>query len=372
MTTNTRHRQSHYTKNNDSSQEGRYQVYAQWRNAVYEALIESDMTEDSTRWIDCETVHRSKWSRAGLPEQLPAKTNYVMVCSDKPEFHSKIIQKHTCGLRYCPTCSEMHSARLVSRYVPYITKLAVKSSRYRLRHIILTTPYSLDDDNIKEKYKQHQKNILALFDELLPKTWRKKQGFLVGDEFGESGNKLHSHILHFGQYIEKQKLTDAWLKVTGGECQINYVRGIDPDEKSISTAVQEVLKYCTKFWRNDADGNKKMIDPYLIPQLAQVLKGQRRIRTYGLFYGIPKPDPVEKECLCPDCNQPQRKIWRSDWQTFVNTGMTQKKLEFAGKKQSLDSITANKSVSEMAKIREKPPDKPKMLPIFDKIPYQHD
>lgn len=357
---------------NTQAYHAKYEIYQQWRNAVYEALIDEDMDDDATRWLDCETIHRSKWSPNGLPDTLPPKTNYAMVCTQSPKYHAKIIQKHTCGLRYCPTCAEMHSARLLARYVPFISQIATNSYRFRLRHVILTTPYSLYDDDIKSRYKQHQKNILALFDELLGKTWRKKQGFLVGDEFGEDGDLLHSHILHFGQYIEKDKITQAWLKVTGGECRINYVRGIDPDEKSVGDAIKEVLKYCTKFWRAEADGSKKMIDPYLIPALAKVLKGQRRIRTYGLFYGIPKPDLEEKVIECPACGQPMRKIWKSDWFVFATTGMIWKEIDAIRSKKTLDLITANKSLSEIARIREKPPPKQNKLPIFDAIPYQVD
>ena len=350
----------------------KYEIYQQWRNAVYEELLDVDMDQDATRWLDCETLHRAKWHAHGLPEQLPAKANYVMVCSELPQTHTKIVQKHTCGLRYCPTCVEMHSARLVSRYTPFISQLATGSYRSRLRHIILTTPYSLEDDNIKERYKEHQKNVLALFDKLLGKTWRKKQGFLVGDEFGEEGNKLHSHILHFGKYIKKDDITKAWKEITNDECEINYVVGVDPDEKSIAKSIKEILKYCTKFWREDDDGNKHMIDPVLVPKLAKVLKGQRRVRTYGLFYGIPKPEIEEKEHLCPDCNAPQQKIWRSDWQVFSRTGMTWKELESSPKNDALDLIPANKSLSESVKIRGKPPPKQPKLPTFDAIPYQID
>jgi len=348
----------------------KFEVYQQWRNAVYEALIDADMDAVATRWLDCETIHRSKWRVDGLPAVLPSKTNYVMVCSQSPSTHPKILQKHTCGLRFCPTCAEMHSARLLARYVPHISKLATGSYRFRLRHIVLTTPYSLHDEDIKSRYKQHQKNVLALFDKLLGKTWRKKQGVLVGDEFGENGDKLHSHILHFGQYIKKEDITRVWLEVTGGECQINYVRGIDPDEKSVSKAISEVLKYCTKFWRAEPDGTKKMIDPYLIPALSEVLKGQRRIRTYGLFYGIPKPEDDHTETKCPECNAPMSKIWRSDWLIFTQAGMTWKELD--SEKSSLDSKPANKSVSDGVRIRGKPPDKKQKLPLFDAIPYQVD
>lgn len=350
----------------------KYEVYQQWRNAVYEALSDCDMDDEATRWLDCETIHRAKWSPDGLPDTLPPKTNYVMVCSDSPKYHPKITQKHTCGLRFCPTCAEMHSARLLKRYVPHISKLASGSYRFRLRHIILTTPYSLYDDDIKSRYKQHQKNVLALFDELLGKTWRKKQGVLVGDEFGEEGDLLHSHILHFGQYLEKDKITEAWLKVTGGQCQINYVRGVDPHEEAVGDAIKEVLKYCTKFWRSEADGSKKMIDPYLIPALAEVLKGQRRIRTYGLFYGIPKPDLEEKEIKCSSCGLPMRKIWKKDWHVFAHTGLTWKEMDASRGKSSLDLIPANKSLSKEARIREKPPPKQLKLDKFDAIPYQID
>lgn len=346
----------------DNSFDYRYQV---WRNAVYEALIDADMDDEAQRWLDCETLHRVKLKSVGLPPELPEKTQYIMVCSHDAAAHPKIIQKHTCGLRYCPTCAEQHSARLVARYAPVIESLCeklTKHSRYQFRHIVFTTPYSLHDDDIDEKYKHHRRAMLKVFDALLPDGWRKKQALLIGDEFGEHGDKLHSHVLHYGQYLVHDKLVAKYKEVTGEECQIVYVKGIKPDSESVVAKVQEVLKYCTKFWREDDDGNRKMIDPDVIPKLAAVLKGQRRIRTYGLFYNIPEPERHDKECLCEVCNAPMTKVWRSDYEVFRQTGMTWQEIADS-LNETLNLKTANKSLLMSGLNNKSSPPKQQKLPL---------
>ena len=42
------------------------------------------------------------------------------------------------------------------------------------------------------------------------------------------------------------------------------------------------------------------LPPSAIPQLAKVLKGLRRIRTHGIFYGVKR---IEEVMACPLCNE---------------------------------------------------------------------
>lgn len=344
--------------------------YQTWRNAVYESLIDANMHKDAQRWLTCETFNRVTWHSETTNHVLPEAAQYVMVCSEHPKQHPKVIQKHTCGLRYCPTCATRFSARFIARYVPHITHIANQPGNRRLRHIILTTPFSLEDPDIKERYKAHQRFVRDVMDEVQPDGWREKQGYLACDEFGETGFKLHTHILHYGRYIQKDKITTAMTRISGGECEINYVRGVAADADAIEKSIKETLKYCTKFWREDDNGERKMIDPYLMPLLAHVLKGQRRVRSYGVFYGINEELINELPGECETCGSSMVKVWRKDWQPFVETGFTWKEIESEVISGDLDLKPANKSILHDAHIGDKPPPKQSILPNFEANQYE--
>jgi hypothetical protein len=293
--------------------------YEEWRADVYGALLDAGMADEADKWWACARGNAVWFPSTDTP--VGDDTKAVYVCPDHPGHHAKA-QRITCQLRVCPECAKRESARLLARYMPVVKELAHRHHpKYRFRKIVLTTPLDVRDKDARQKLLHYFKCVPMMFDRLLPKGWRKEQGFLPAYEFGTHGLKLHFHIIFYGQWLDNRKangypLASAWEAVTGGECEVVRIYGIKPDD--VEDEIVENLKYCTKFWKLDADGKPERLDPELVPVLLTVLKGTRRIRSYGLFYKIGKP--VKEPMRCPACDAILVRWSATEWNIFAETG----------------------------------------------------
>lgn len=330
------------TKN---KQKTRTDEYVQWRLDVCNALIEAGYGDVAESFESCASHPKTKVSPHN--PDLPDGIATIWVCSDNQD-HNNVIFSETCDCRICPDCARRQVARLAKRYIPHALHLQKHGSRrYSLRHIVLTTPFELIDDDIEQKFKDTFNAVTVAFNELLPVGWRKEQGLLVAAEFGEDGHKLHFHIVHYGQFLEKTKITTAWENATGGECSINWVKSmVGQTDEETENAVIEILKYSVKFWKIDDDGTPHFIDPELMPILHRVLKGTRRIRSYGVFYGLGEPE-TDGFC-CEQCGSEMVRIGKEHWVVYRQTGFTPLEWKKA-LRGSLDLKLANKSEFESGK-----------------------
>ena len=193
---------------------------------------------------------------------------------------------------------------------------------YRFRLVTFTLPFALTDEDIKEKYKTGfkwvEKVMSGLMSEKCP-DWKEKQAFLTTAEFGEEGLKLHYHVIHYGQYLNQVDLSRAWHKASCGAGLVVDVRGFPFAGRSPEESLREVLKYATKFYGQDeATGQVRAIPAEQMVMLALVLEKTRRVRAYGLFFGIPEPEREAHSCQL--CNSPMLGIPVGYWQTYVLTG----------------------------------------------------
>lgn len=236
----------------------------------------------------------------------------VVACSDHPEHDAQPVP-FRCHLRYCPDCEHDAQAIRIARYVPVLRQIAelgglVDDPRptWSLKKIELTTPFSLANRNAPALYllawKFFERWLQLLFtyllvDELTPAEVRRGRvdlkrhgvGAMASVEFGERGLKLHFHILIYCPFIAKHKLTDLWSQASGGVCEITWIKQVDTDQ--VDGALREMVKYVTKLTTLPAE---------LVPALALVLKGNRRLRTYGVFRGQPEPERLV--CKCKICS----------------------------------------------------------------------
>jgi len=297
-----------------------YSHSADWRGLVYAALTDSGYVAEADDFLDCAADNPTYFVTKHIPVPETGDVKQVYCCDECGK--AKVFRK-TCHLRICPECAARASARFVARYMPVIHTLIHQHHRsYRFRKIVLTTPYHLLDQNSSHQLAQLKKAIPLMFDELLPSGWRKDQGFIVADEFGPNGLKLHFHILFYGQWLDNKAredypLSTAWQKVTGGECEVVHISAVPLDK--IEHELIESLKYCAKFWKTDPEtGEVIRLDPDLVPRLLAVLKGTRRVRSYGIFYNVPDPDP--RPVVCPCCNRSMIKLSPVEWNIYVKTG----------------------------------------------------
>lgn len=298
---------------------GAYGDYHEWRLWVSDALRDTGYNADADEFLACSCDDATFWTTS--PFQIGADTDAIRayVC---PDHGAKVVRK-TCHLRICPDCARREANRLLARFMPKIQAcLHAHNSNFRFRKIVLTTPYSLDSPDAKEQYARLKKAIPKVFDFLLGKNWRKKQGFLVADEWGADGLKLHFHILFYGQWISNKlrdgyPLSAAWRAITGGDCEVTYIAGVSAER--VEMEVVETLKYCVKFWKTDpGTGDVCRLSPELMVVLHEMLKGQRRVRAYGIFYRLPVLDDLSPQC--PDCGQELVRMTISQYNVFLVTG----------------------------------------------------
>jgi hypothetical protein len=291
-----------------------------WRNDVYEALEMAGMAKEASRWLSCADRFVTRLKPA--PDaKLPAQSQKVYVCSAN-HHHEAEIYSQSCDLRICPDCARMHSARLVARYLPKCQELMHDhATSFRFRTIVFTTPYSLTDTDIREKLLCGFKQVYKVMDSLMSTRgpWKDKQAFLVTSEFGESGRKLHYHVIHYGIYLDQSELSRAWSQQTGGAAQVVFVRGFPYQGLTVEQTLREVLKYATKFYSKDkVTGIVTYLPPHLMPVLAKAIEKTRRVRAYGLFYNLPEPD--RSDHLCNTCEAPMLAIPLDYFVIFCNTG----------------------------------------------------
>lgn len=266
---------------------------AAWKRQFADSLRKSGFVRDADQLEQCGLDFRV----------LACRANYS---------HQPRLVHFSCRKRFCPSCARKEAARKLARYVPAIyDALNFAPKGYSLKKIELTTPFSLEDDpaTVHQRLLEHNRHVLKLLEKVsfsaLKAAGKLSEGELRrgradlkkhqigafwGNEFGEGGHKLHSHILYFGQYLDKFNLiTPTWKAVTGGECEITWVRKIDTDQ--VEGEIQEVCKYVTKF---------TALPPHLAPNLLQVIKGVRTFHSVGIFHGL-KAAPASTSCeICGD------------------------------------------------------------------------
>lgn len=309
--------------------------YHEWRLLVSDELrgAVDDKTADS--FWDCAADNASFSAPHTFP--VPEKRNIVRVyvCQE----HGVKVVRETCHLRICPDCARRAANRLLARFSPVFEDLVnAHHPRFRFRKIVLTTRISLHAPDVASEYRRLRKSIPKMFDVLLPGGWRRNQGFIVADEFGETGEKLHFHILFYGQWIDNKKrngfpLSSAWRKITGGDCEVTYIAGILAE--GLHAELMETLKYVCKFWKRDPDtGEVARLSPTSMVALHKLLKCQRRVRTYGLFYRVPVA--VDRRPECPDCGCTMERMTAIEYNIWLSTG-------WLPPEQSLYLRTGNKS-----------------------------
>jgi hypothetical protein len=194
--------------------------------------------------------------------------------------------------------------------------------KYWFRKIVLTTPYALDAPDAKAQYRRLKKCVVKLLDRMLPKDWRKSQGAIVADEFGPNGRKLHFHVLFYGQWLDNRggngwPLASAWQAVTDGDCTVAWVGGVKVEDAE--TELVETVKYCVKFWgKNEETGDPVRLPPALMVALHELLRGQKRVRTYGIFYNL--PSAPDRPVTCPVCGREMERMSWDVYRTFKETG----------------------------------------------------
>lgn len=236
-----------------------------------------------------------------------AGLGWVGVCTDDPN-HDTRYHPFSCMQRICPTCASKRSAQLAREITEPIRQLAARAPHYyTLKHIVLTSNVSLDDDPelVRQLAQRWRRDIRRMFQKRWPgDSWL---GGLIGFEFGEAGRKLHYHCLVLSKFYPQKDLSDDWRKITAGRGYIVHVTKVDDTE--LSSAVNEVCKYATKPLK--FAGEDESIEQTLV-KVHFVIKGVRRAQPFGSFYKLERVKD-ESECTCPECGSDLHWISELEW-----------------------------------------------------------
>lgn len=296
-------------------------AHYEWRLAVSDALRDSGYEADADAFWSCasdQAIYFIPHTKI-LPEDTDTRSLYV--CATQRSHRVKAVRE-TCHLRICPDCAKRASARLLARYMPKCREmLESHHPRYRFRKIVLTTDIHLCSPRIEEEYRKLRQAVNKVFEALLPRNWRDDHGYIVSDEFGPEGLKLHFHVVFWGGWIENRDghditLSKAWKAATGGRGVVTWINAVPSED--VENELVEALKYATKFWKQNPDGSIVRLPPELVVILHEVLTGIRRVRSYGIFYNL--PEPADRDLVCPDCQSPVVRLSVSEWNVFARTG----------------------------------------------------
>lgn len=231
-------------------------------------------------------------------------------CGAEPVYYPR-----SCELRICPKCARRDAAEFIELVYPQIIDMMnrraageIKQS-YRLREIVVTSSLPVLGVSLEEA-RENVKIFSRWVTKLIKKLELNKNGAGAyrAIEVGETGFKLHAHIIAWSKFIPQKDLVKAWNKVSG--MQVCWIKSAEKVQhgKRIKDALLEALKYTVKVSRsidgNDATTPREAAARYDLAleevyfRVHQVLRGVRRVQGYGCFYGIEKREIRRK---CPDC-----------------------------------------------------------------------
>ncbi len=338
--------------------------YREWRNRAAAAMFDAGYEDEAIDFLKCAEIPSELIDPH--TKTLPANASTIWVCDNDPAHEAHLFYS-CCDGRYCPDCAHRQVARFARRYVPAVLEAAKNKGRNRLRKIVLTTPLDLRDPDCKQKVRQYC-NALGQVWKLLAARSEKwsTAGTIESFEFGPNGHKLHFHIYHYGNYLPKNELSEAWKELTGGDAYIVDVHSVaqseDATDAEIANEVLETLKYSVKFWSKDDSGNVQYIEPELMPLLMNVIKSTRRVRSRGIFYNIPE-QPKDPLC-CDTCGNEMLRVGIVFFPIWQKTGFTPEEYKSMLDGNRLDLILANKSGNGSGKGNKSPPANPTQEPMW--------
>lgn len=179
----------------------------------------------------------------------------------------------------CPTCARRHSAKAAARVRRTWAKLP-KQRGYRTRVVTLTLRRG---GTYRQDYEHFQKSFRRLRDRLgrLWPNFKRYGGGFRSVEVGETGGKLHVHMLVYMPWLDVRKLSALWKECTAHSGrEASYIVHIS--EARGPGAVREVAKYVTKF---SAHTPAELVD------IGVELRGVHLQQTWGVCYGLDEPEP---------------------------------------------------------------------------------
>lgn len=222
-----------------------------------------------------------------------------------PKCSHKYKAPSSCNSRICPTCSQRMAHRFQSQFLEAVRPFWSRQAKtYGPKFLTLTFTTARWSGAYPSRAEFREcKRLVNLF--VLRFYSRYKAvysrhgrwyagrrvlgaGAVAVPEFGK-GNNLHFHLLAYGPYYRRDSLIAFWKQITGD----SWLVDIREPKGGPKAAVRYVLKYIQKPPKTDS--------PTDLAAWAWLLKGSRRLATYGILYGRVRstlpPDEIPFECV---------------------------------------------------------------------------
>lgn len=228
--------------------------------------------------------------------------------------HPSVYIPFSCMLRICPQCAAALASKSAHHYRKVVERIMdeqwykVKWG-WRLRHITLTCEYELGKDDAGNW-------VLFLLNaarDLFREMWGSVEGAgaLAGCEVGPNGKKYHIHFLVWSPFPKAADLKAIWHKLTGQTYVHIEMVGTEFQYRggNLDEITWKLAKYVTKYACKEID---ESLTASQLVSLHRALKGRRRVRSWGSFFGV-KVDDTKPARVCETCGAALRYTSELDW-----------------------------------------------------------
>lgn len=290
----------------------------------------------------CDVLAREggeKWRERGVFQIACLQTVRVMHC---PSCSHPVAASGTfdpeiypCRQKWCPRCARERSLKLQAWAKEVFNALPVERdynngwSRRRFRLVTVTARYDTKADMSADDMRKRCKALIAGWRDMWTgiRAADDSAGAFRSIEVAGTGN-IHMHILHYGQYLERDALREA----AAGAMKVP-VDDIGIDIRSCNNAAdaaREALKYTAKGpgirtpgWL--AGRRAWVTHPVLAARWMMGTQGIRLSERYGCFRKIKHPEEFDltaerekaeaalRESACPCCGEVLTMAVRHRW-----------------------------------------------------------
>ena len=180
----------------------------------------------------------------------------------------KVVQDFCSLPRLCPSCARVERSKVIDSILDSV-RLIIKDKKFPIlgydwRFITLTVKTA-------GHYQKAVANAIQGFSKIWKNDLSKTGAAAVrAVEFGPKNGNVHIHVLYYGKFFCKEKLSKIWKRYTG-----SYVVDICIVKKgNVENQVREICKYITKF--TDVS-NARLVEMW------ESVYRRRLVERYGLF-----------------------------------------------------------------------------------------
>jgi plasmid rolling circle replication initiator protein Rep len=215
----------------------------------------------------------------------------------------------------CPFCSAIRASKQATAYHAKMVHILKENPKLKPVFVTLTVK---NGDDLKERFNHLKDSFKTL--QTARRKWLKRgnghnelckaHGIVFAYEITNNGKGWHPHlhmILLVDDWIDKDKLSEQWLSITGDsfivdvrrvkpiKTEVDTVDGKSEKKEDYSEGFMEVFKYAMKF--TELTHNQIWIAHETLSPTGRLTRLQGSI---GLFRGVEVPDTMTDDIIADD------------------------------------------------------------------------